>query len=341
MSACVDRQQTLREILGQYHEPDPYKAWVQVLNSFIPLILGWILMTYSLRYSYAFTLVLAIPTAGFLLRIFGIQHDCGHGSFFKSKRANTILGCLCSVFTLTPYHYWLKSHAYHHAHTGDLAQQDTGYITQRTVAEYLAMNRWNQLKYRLYRSPWVLFLIGPPLKFVVLQRLTSNLPISWKKERLGIHLTNVALVVIIALLCTLVGWQTFLLVHIPIVLLGSCFGIWIFYIQHMYEDSYFAQSHDWDPTAACLDGCSHYDLPKILQWFSINNGIHHIHHLDSRIPNYFIDECYRTHPECQNVRKVPVSESFKCMMLALWDEEAQKLVPFSAVKSMTPAPSTV
>ncbi len=332
MVTSIDRKSEIRAILSQYHEPNASKAWSQILNTFIPFGLCWSLMVYSLSYSYSITLGLALLTAGFLLRIFGIQHDCGHGSFFKSKQANEILGCLCSVFTLTPYHYWLKSHAYHHAHTGDLDHQDTGYINQRTVKDYLAMSQWDQLKYRLYRSPFILFFIGPVIKFVLLQRFTYNLPLHWKKERLGVQLTNLAILASMGLLSYWVGFKTFVLVHTPVVILTSCLGVWIFYIQHMFEDSYFSQHADWDPDQACLAGCSHYDLPKLLQWFSINNGIHHIHHLDSRIPNYFIDECYRQHQIFQSVRKVPLSESFKCMTLALWDEDEQKLISFADLK---------
>ena len=278
-------------------------------------------------------LPLALLASAFLLRVFGIQHDCGHGTFFTSQRANDALGCFCSAFTLTPYYWWLRSHAYHHAHTGNLDYQATGYVRLKTVAEFEALGVWGKLGYRIYRNPYFLFLVGAPLKFAVLQRLTAGISPTWTKERRGVHFTNLAISGVITVGIALVGWQTFLLVQLPIVWLTSLLGVWIFYIQHTYEDAYFQRSDRWEPVPANLDGCSVYDLPWFCHWFSFFNTIHHIHHLDCRVPSYRIGDCYREHTEMQDVKKVSFAESLRCAHLALWDETQGRMIRFDELPS--------
>jgi len=321
------QRQTIRAILARYGGADARAAWLQLANTFVPFGLCWMAMLASLDMSYGLTLLLALPTTGFLLRIFGIQHDCGHNSFFPSKRANETLGFICSLFTLTPYHYWKRAHAYHHAHVGHLDHRDLGYFDLKTVREYDQLPPWRQRLYRWYQHPLVLFGIGPTLKFLVLQRLTSHIPADWHKERRNVRVTNLLLLAIALLAAAAIGWQTLLLVHLPVVVLTSAAGVWIFYIQHVYEDTYWERDR-WDYTDACFASCSYYALPRVLEWCALYNNIHHIHHFDSRIPNYRIAACFRDNPELQNVKHVSLRESLSCAGLGLWDEDRQRLIRF-------------
>ncbi|NJL57033.1 hypothetical protein HC928_19220 [bacterium] len=235
-------------------------------------------MGYSLHYSYWLTLAIAVPTAGCLMRIFCIQHDCGHRAFFRTKKANDRLGFVCSIFTLTPYHFWLKSHAYHHIHLGNLDFRETGYIKLKTVREYLSLNAWDRFLYRLYRSPLVLFLVGPPLQFAIIHRFTFRVPTTWKQEKKSVHITNFTLAIALAIACLTVGAKTFLLTYAPILILGSSLGVWVFYIQHTFQYAYWHRGDRWSLATASVASSSYYCLPRILQWFTLNNGIHHIHH---------------------------------------------------------------
>lgn len=328
------RGRIFSEIVARYRQAQNGRAAWQVANTLLPFFGIWALMAYGApRWPYPMLLPLALMAAAFLLRVFGIQHDCGHGTFFTSRFANDCLGCICSVLTLTPYYWWLRSHAYHHAHTGNLDRQETGYVRLKTVAEFQAMGRWGRLGYRVYRNPYFLFAIGAPLKFAVLQRLTYGIAPAWKKERRGVHATNLAILGVAAGAIAVVGWRTFLLVQLPIVWLTAIFGVWIFYIQHTYEDAYFRRSDRWEPVAANLDGCSVYDLPGFCHWFSFFNTIHHIHHLDCRVPSYRIGECYRENIALQQVKKVSFTESLGCAHLALWDESQGKMVRFDEDES--------
>ncbi len=337
-SSSDDRGRTVGEAAARYRTAQNGRAAWQVANTFVPFFVIWALMAYgAARWPYFALLPLALLAAAFLLRVFGIQHDCGHGTFFTSKRANNCLGCLCSVFTLTPYYWWLRSHAYHHAHTGNLDYQETGYVRLKTVAEFQALGFGGKLGYRIYRNPYFLFLVGAPLKFAVLQRLTSGISPTWKKERLGVHATNAAILGVAAAAIAAVGWQTFLLVHLPIVWFTSILGVWIFYIQHTYEEAYFARGDRWDSVAANLDGCSVYDLPWVCHWFSFFNTIHHIHHLDCRVPSYRIGECYRENAIARQVKKISFGESLHCARLALWDEARGKMICFDELSPRSDA----
>jgi omega-6 fatty acid desaturase (delta-12 desaturase) len=321
----------LKNILTRYHGANHRKAWWEILSAFIPFVLGWFLMVWSLQYPYPVTLLLAIVPSVFLLRIFSIQHDCGHYSFFASKRSNDILGVICSLLTLTPYHYWLRSHAYHHTHVCNLDFQKTGYVKLKSVAEFLSSTPTEKLLYRIYRSPLVLFFFGPPLQFLILQRLTYRIAPSWTKERRWVHFTN-GLILLISLPVVLaIGWQNFLLVELPIVWITACLGVWLFYVQHTFEETYFSGDETWDWLKSSLEGSSHYDLPVLLHFFSGNTGFHHIHHLDSLIPNYSLRDCYHENPDLQIGRKVSLLQSLQSISLSLWDESQQKLVSFEEV----------
>ncbi|MGA1130689.1 MAG: fatty acid desaturase family protein [Prochlorotrichaceae cyanobacterium] len=316
----------IQTILQQYHGSVPAKAWWEILSAFLPFFLSWGLMVWSLQFPYWVTLLFAIVPSAFLLRIFSIQHDCGHYSFFASKRANDTLGIICSILTLTPYHYWLRSHAYHHAHVSNLDFQDTGYVKLLSVQDFQQLPPLQQLLYRIYRNPLILFVLGPPVQFLILQRLTVRLSPSWHKERRWVHITN-ALILLTAILVSLwIGWRSFLLVELPIVAFTSCLGVWLFYVQHTYEDSYFSHDVGWDWYQASVTGSSLYDLPVLLHFFTGNTGFHHIHHLDPLIPNYSLRNCYRDNPSLQIAHKISLWDSFKSIPLALWDEQTQKMV---------------
>lgn len=321
-------------LVAKYQAANPWQSIWQVVNSIIPFGLLWYLMYLSLAYSYWFTLGLALPAAGFLVRIFIIQHDCGHGSFFKSRKANDFLGSICGVLTFTPYHYWRKSHAIHHASSGSLEDRGTGDIYTMTVQEYLQQSKWERLKYRLYRHPLLLFVLAPAFLFIVLHRLPFAESKSWKRERASVHWTNLAIAVAVISLSFVIGLKPFLLIQLPIIILAATMGTWMFYIQHQFEDTYYAHGDNWDYTVAALQGSSYYQLPKVLQWFTGNIGFHHIHHLSPRIPNYRLQKCHEENQVFQQVVVLTLWTSLQSIFLSLWDEEQKKLVSFRHLKSI-------
>ena len=319
--------------LARYKAPD-LKRSVWQLGSALALFAGtWALMYVSLGVGYWLTLLLAVPAAFFLVRLFIIQHDCGHAAFFRSTRVADIVGSILGVLTLTPYHYWKKTHALHHATSGNLEQRGFGDIDTLTVDEYLALARWQRFKYRVYRHPAVLFGVGAVLHFFVRHRLPTIVPGSWTRERRSILWTDVGLAALATLLGRLVGFRALLLVHLPIALLSCTIGVWLFYIQHQFEPTYWEHQGRWAYDAAALEGSSYYRLPKLLQWATGNIGLHHIHHLLPRIPNYRLQEALDDHPELRQVPTLTLWESLRCVRLTLWDERARTLVPFSAVKT--------
>ncbi len=286
----------------------------------------WVAMAWAARSAWWLPLPLA-PVAGFLLvRLFIVQHDCGHGSFFSSTRANDLTGFWLGVLTLTPYRYWKRTHAIHHATSGDLDRRTYGDIITLTVAEYRARPAWRRLAYRLYRNPVVMFVVGPTYQFVLKHRLPLDAPLSWTREWVGVMSTNLAVAAAVVGVGELVGWRTFLLVHLPILVAGLPIGIWMFYVQHQFEDTYWARSASWDYYAAALAGSSFYDIGPVLHWLTGNIGYHHIHHLASRIPFYRLADCYREVAELHQARRVTLRASVGCLRLKLWDEERGRMV---------------
>lgn len=324
---------TWAALVAKYQIPNTWKSIGQVGNTFIPFFLLWYVMVLSRGYSYWLTLALALPTAGFLVRIFIIQHDCGHGSFFKSRKANDYLGSVCGVLTLTPYYYWRKSHAIHHASSGNLTQRGISDIYTMTVSEYLQQSPWRRLRYRLYRHPLILFVLFPPVLFFILYRFPHPETKFWKRERASVWWTNVALGTLVAVLSLTIGFKAFLLVYLPIMLVAFTVGTWMFFVQHQFEDTYWTGEDDWDYTLAALQGSSYYKLPKVLQWFTGNIGFHHIHHLSPRIPNYLLQKCYDENPEFQETFVLTLWSSFKTIFLSLWDEDQQQLVSFRQIEA--------
>jgi len=322
------------ELLGPYAQPSVGRSILQVLNSAVPFALMWFFMLVSLEYSYWITLLLAPLAAGFLVRLFIIQHDCGHGSFFQSRTTNNTLGFMLGILTLTPYAYWRRTHAIHHATSANLDHRGFGDVTTLTVKEYLALTRRKQLRYRFYRNPLILFCLGPFYEFILRHRFPSSIPWSWRREWASVLWTNLALLAVVGLVWKTIGIQAFLAVQLPITLLSGSTGIWLFYIQHQFEDTSWERDDAWSFHAAGLEGSSYYDLPGILHWFTGNIGVHHVHHLSSRIPNYRLRQCLRENPELQQVTRLALWESLKCARLKLWDEERRRLVGFRHLGSI-------
>ena len=332
----VEDERDFMRLVAPYRQAQAGKSIWQLASTLLGYAAGWLLMLWSLQwqlpFAYLLTLLLSVPTALLLVRLFIIQHDCGHRSFFRSRSTNDRIGALLSVVTYTPYHCWRKQHAAHHATSGDLDRRGRGgEIYTLTVQEYREAGLLKRLGYRLYRNPIVLFILAPFFYFVIQQRSTFGVPRAWKKERSSVHYTNLAILASIVLVIWLLGWnwQAFLLVQLPIVLISSSAGVWLFYVQHQYEDTYWRHRSDWSYVEAALYGSSYYRLPKILQWFTANIGIHHIHHLDSRIPNYRLQRCMDENPELNCAPTLSLWESIPCAMLKLWDEEGQQMVGFS------------
>lgn len=318
-----------KALVSKYQVSNTRRAIGQVCTSVVPFFVLWYAMYRSLEVSYALTLLLALPTVGFLIRTFIIQHDCGHGSFTRSKAANDILGSIFGILSFTPYHQWKKHHKIHHATASDLQRRGIGDIWTMTVREYRQQSAWGRLRYRLYRHPIVLFLIGPTIMVAFLQRLPPGGYFKiWNRERASILWTNVALVAIAALLSWAIGFGNFLKVQIPITVLAATFGTWLFYIQHQFEHTYWSTSDDWDYSLAALQGSSYYKLPRVLQWFTGNIGFHHIHHLSHLIPNYNLQRCHDENPQFQRATVLTLWSSLRTIALTLWDEEQQKMVPF-------------
>jgi omega-6 fatty acid desaturase (delta-12 desaturase) len=315
-------------LLAPYRKPELWRSLYQLANTVVPFAALWLVMLWSLAVGYWLTLLLSLPAALLLVRLFMFQHDCGHGSFFRSMRANNAVGGILGVMTLVPYAYWRKTHAMHHAGSGNLDLRGFGDIDTLTVREYLSRSRFKRLLYRLYRHPLVLLAIGPVWQFVIKHRYPADLPRSWKREWLSVHRTNLAIVAVVVTLVLLVGWQRFLLVQLPITLIAGSVGVYLFYVQHQYEDTYWRYREAWDYYAAGLEGASHLVMPRVLQWFSANIGLHHIHHIASRIPNYHLQRCFDENPELHDVTRLTLPQSFRTLWLTLWDEDGRQLVRF-------------
>ena len=324
------------EILARYGVPDPKRRVFELFLTAVPFFLLWALMLYCLEsYGYWACLPLALPAAGFLVRLFMIQHDCGHGSFFRRRSTNDRIGRIIGVLTLTPYDYWRRTHAVHHATTGNLDRRGMGDVSLLTVAEYRALPRWRRIAYRISRNQLALLGLGPLYLFVLKYRLPVGLMREGKGVWISAMSTNLAIAGVVVGMCRLVGIQDFLLVQLPITLLAGSAGVWLFYVQHQFEDTYWARQDGWSFYAAALQGSTHYDLPGVLRWFTANIGIHHVHHLASRIPSYRLPEALANHPELRDVGRLTLCQSLQCFPLALWDEESGRLVAFRDLR--TPA----
>ena len=323
----------LARMLASYREPNCARSVFELAITMMPFILIWVLMWAALYNGYWISLLLVVPAAGLLVRLFMIQHDCGHGSFFRHRLANDWVGRIIGVFTLTPYDFWKRSHSHHHASSGNLDHRGIGDIDTLTVREYLARSRQRQLLYRLYRHPAVMFGVGPAYLFIFQHRLPVGMMRGGWLPWLSTMATNVAIVTLVATMIWLVGAGPFLLIHLPITVLVASIGVWLFYVQHQFENTYWAQDADWHFHAAALHGSSHYALPSVLRWFSANTGVHHVHHLCSRIPYYRLPEVLRDHPRLAALGRLPLSQSFRSVGRTLWDEREQRLISVGEMRS--------
>jgi len=325
-SAPLAGRHSWKEVVARYQRPVPWRAIWQVLNTLVPYLTLWFLMYRSLTASLCLALPLALLAGGFLVRIFIIFHDCAHGSFFPSPRANELLGNLMGVLCFTPFYRWRWEHSIHHASAGDLDRRGTGDVWTMTVQEYLAASRWKRFAYRLARNPFILFVVAPLVLFLVLERLPTGK--EGKRERLSVYGTNLALALMILSMSWALGWKAYLLLQLTAVMVAGSAGVWLFYVQHQFEEVYWERGGEWEYEKAALQGSSYYKLPRLLQWFSGNIGFHHIHHLSPRIPNYHLEECHRSEPIFRSVQPLTLLSSLKCFSFRLWDEQRRKMVGY-------------
>jgi acyl-lipid omega-6 desaturase (Delta-12 desaturase) len=315
-----------KENVARFQVASLWRARWQVCNSVVPYVLLWFAMDRALAVSYWLMFPIAILAAGFLVRIFIIFHDCGHGSFFKSQRANNATGAIAGLLLLTPYRHWRWQHALHHGTAGDLDRRGSGDIWTLTVEEYLQSTHWRRFAYRLARNPIVLFVFAPLYVFVVDHRFAAST--ASIRERTSVHRTNWVLLGVALLMCALIGLKALLLIQLTVFAFAGALGLWLFYVQHQFQGAYWARSEHWNYTAAALQGSSFYKLPRILQWFTGNIGFHHIHHLSPRIPNYHLQQCHDGDPFFSTIKPITLLASLKCLTFRLWDEQRNVFVGF-------------
>ncbi len=303
----------------------------QLVNTILPFCGILYLMFLSLSVSYWITLALGILGGGFVVRIFIIQHDCGHGSFFMSRQWNNRVGRMCSLFTMIPYYYWRRQHALHHSTSGNLDHRGFGDVSTRTVAEYQRMTKFERFKYRAYRNPFVFLGLGPLALYLITNRFVFDKVQTSKRERRNVHVTNLTVAVMFLLLGLWIGFGKLFLIAAPVLYVAAAAGIWLFYIQHQFDPAYWKRQPEWDNTASAAEGSSYFKLPKVLQWFTGSIGFHHVHHLQERIPNYRLQQVYDETPELQHAYTLTIRTSLKTMFLGLWDEEHERLVSFREV----------
>ena len=322
-----------------YREPVVRSAAIQLANTLVPYLILCVVMTVAAANAkWWIVALLTVPAGGLLVRLFIIQHDCGHGSFLPSRAANDGIGRGLSLLTLTPYDSWKRGHALHHASTGDLSRRGTGDVETLTVREYLALPRLGRLRYRLYRNPFLLIGLGSPLNFLLLQRMPFGVGLPWRTAWRDVVVLDLCLAVLVGAMALATGSLLLVLgALVPTVCVAAWIGGWLFYVQHQYEDTIWEGGDEWDFHAAALGGSSYYVLPAVLQWFTGNVGLHHVHHLNSRIPNYRLQECLDGHEVLGRVGRLTLLESLQCLHLALWDEDARKLVGFPRGPGITPA----
>lgn len=326
--------------LAAFREPDEWRSVFEILVTALPFAGFWIAMWWLVESGHWWiALFLSVPAAAFLVRLFMIQHDCGHDAFFRRRDVNDWVGRVIGVLTFTPYDYWRRTHAVHHAGSGNLDQRGMGDVTTLTVEEYRARGPWGRFGYRVYRHPLVLFGVGPAYLFLLQYRLPIGLMRGGWRPWASTMGTNLAIVVAAALLIWLVGLGPFLLIQLPIVLVAASIGVWLFYVQHQFEETFWARPPDWSHPEAALHGSSHYALPGVLRWMTANIGIHHVHHLASRIPFYNLPKVLKKHPELAAVGRITIGESLNTVSLVLWDEERRQLVPFKGWRQWSPASS--
>lgn len=321
--------------LSRYKRSSVSRSVFELAVTLVPFAACWIAMAIAVTFShYWLFALLVVPTAGLVVRLFMIQHDCGHGSFFPGRAANDWTGRVVGILTMTPYDYWRRTHAIHHATHGNLDSRGIGDIDTLTVDEYLKRSAWGRLRYRLYRHPAMMFGVGPAYLFIVQYRLPLGL-MGKARPWLSTMSTNLVIATIAGLLMWWIGILPFLMVHIPIVLIAAAVGVWLFYVQHQFEETRWAKDEAWNLHEAALHGSSFYDLPLVLRWFTANIGVHHVHHLSSRIPYYRLPAVLKDNPELRTIGRITLWESFRCVQLVLWDDARQRMISFKELRRST------
>ena len=327
-----EKTMKLHKDVAPFAKSDQKKSVMQLINTVPPLLIFWFLAYQSLSVSFWLMLPFAVIAAGFVIRTFIIFHDCTHGSFFKSRKANDIVGTITGVLTLFAYSKWKREHAIHHASSSNLDKRGIGDIWVMTVDEYIEAPKKTRLFYRLYRNPLVMFVIGP--LYLVLITSRFNRKDARQKERNNTYLINAILVVLYTAIILLIGWQSFVIVQGSIMFIAGALGIWLFYIQHTFEDSYFEEESEWDYVKAAVDGSSYYKLPKVLQWATGNIGFHHVHHLSPRVPNYNLEQAHDSTPPLHNATTINIKTSLESLKYKLYNPEKKGFVTFKDIKPL-------
>jgi acyl-lipid omega-6 desaturase (Delta-12 desaturase) len=317
-------------IITKYNKPIIRRSIWQIINSVGIYLLLWGIMAVTIQYSFWLTLPLILLSSGFLIRVFIIFHDCGHGSFFKSKKLNVMVGKACGILAFTPYHWWTDSHRAHHQTVGNLDKRGYGDVWTLTVDEYLESGPWQRFLYRLFRHPLFLICFGGPMGFLVLNRFSRSK--MTKKQKLNLYFTNTVLFLIALGMSLLIGWQAFLLIQIPIMYIAAMGGVYLFYLQHQYDDVSWCRTEEWNYHNMALEGSSFFKLPAVLRWFTGNIGFHHVHHLGPTIPNYNLPKCHAENSLFHSVKPITFFKSFHSLKLRLWDEANQRIISFRELR---------
>ena len=320
----------LKKHIKPFENPDTKASVWQLVYTLPPFFLLWYLAYEAISVSLILSIALSILAGGFVVRVFIIFHDCCHGSFFKNRKVNHFVGTVTGILTMFPYEKWKREHSIHHATSSNLDKRGTGDVWIMSVEEYKKASKLERLQYRLYRNPFIMFVLGPLYLFLITNRM--NRKDARRKERRNTYLTNVSIIGITALLIWAIGWSSFLIVQLPIMFVAGSLGIWLFYVQHQFEDSYFEDEADWDYVKAAIDGSSYYKLPRVLQWITGNIGYHHVHHLSPKVPNYNLEQVHESTPPLQQATTITVGSSLKSIRFRLYDEESKTFVHFKEIK---------
>jgi omega-6 fatty acid desaturase (delta-12 desaturase) len=329
-NSSVD-ERSWQEVIMKYNTPVLRKSIWQILDSVIPYIIMWYLMYRSLVYPYWVTLLLSLLATGFLIRIFIIFHDCGHRSFFKTIKANNIVGMIMGIIAFTPFFKWHHQHWIHHATSANLDKRGIGDVWTMTVDEYIKSSKWQRFMYRAFRNPYFMFTIGP-LLVVLFQNRTAKKSLS-KQEKWNVYFTNLVIIGMAVTISLVIGFKAFLLIQMPIILIGHSIGIWLFYIQHQYDEVTWERENKWDYKSSAVNGSSFLKLPAVLQWFTGNIGFHHVHHLSSRIPNYNLEKCHYENEMFKDIKPIVLFKTFRALKLSLWDEANRRMISFKNLNS--------
>ena len=319
-----------KEAVTKYQTPNTFRAFTEIAITLGLYVAMWVATYRSLDVSYLWTLVLSVPTALFMVRVFVVMHDCGHGSFFKSQKLNKCFGAVLGVLVFTPFFQWKNAHAQHHATSGNLDRRGFGDVWMFTVEEYEALSPWQKFRYRVYRHPAFLFFVGAPLNFLIIHRTRFPSPGDPMRARISVHGTTLALLGYVAGMISLMGWRKYLLVQVPVFYVATIIGVWLFYVQHQFKATYWRRDEEWNWAAACLLGSSFYKLPRWLALWTANIGIHHVHHLSSRIPFYRLPEASRN-PAFDGGTTLTLWTGLESLGLRLWDEKLGRMVGFERI----------